>query len=69
MKRILLPIFLVAVAIGAVMLMLFAIRLALVLVFVAVLCLVAAALMGWLSLKRLRSTRASRPDPTAPTTT
>jgi len=69
MKRILLPIFLGAVAIGAVMLMLFAIKLALVLVFVAVLCLTAAALMGWLSFKRLRSTRATRPDPTAPTTT
>ena len=69
MKRILIPIFLVAAAIGAVMLMLFALRLALVLVFVALLCLAAAALMGWLSFKRLRSTRETRGDPTAPTTT
>ena len=69
MKRILIPIFLVAVAIGAVMLMLFALRLALVLVFVALLCIGAAALMGWLSMKRMRSTPASRHDPTAPTTT
>ena len=69
MKRILLPIFLLAVAIGAVMLMLFALKLALVLVFVAVLCIAAAALMGWLSFKRLRSTPETRPDPTAPTTT
>ena len=69
MKRILIPVFLVAVGIGVVMLMLFALKLALVLVFVAVLLLGAAALMGWLSFKRLRSTRATRPDPTAPTTT
>ena len=69
MKRVLIPIFLVAVAIGAVMLMLFALKLALVIVFVAALCLTAAVLMGWLSVKRLRSTRATRPDPTAPTTT
>jgi hypothetical protein len=69
MKRLLLWVFLVALGIGALMLLLFALRIALVLVFVALLCLGAAGLMGWLSLKRLRSTRATRHDTTSPTTT
>ena len=69
MNRLILWVFLVALGIGAVMLLLFTLRIAVVLVFVALLCLGAAALMGWLSVKRLRSTRATRRDDATPTTT